>query len=98
MTEVFDDTDAPYLAWLQEHPGGYVLNRRRVGSRNYLVLHRATCYKIRTYTRMAQPEGFTGRDYVKVCSPSIDELHAYARTKGGRTDGSFSGKCRTCSP
>ena len=96
--KVFDDRDAPYLEWLHQHSDGYVLNRRRVSSDSYLVLHRAGCGKIRNYTKMAQPEGFTGRSYVKVCSDSLELLHEYARTKGGRPDGSFSGKCRSCSP
>lgn len=56
------------------------------------------CNKIRTYTQMAQPDGFTARSYVKVCSSTIDSLREYARTKGERPDGSFSAKCRTCSP
>ena len=96
--EVFDDRDAPYLDWLQKHPDGYVLNRRRGSSDNYLVLHRTACNKIRNYTQMARPGGFTGRGYIKVCSNDIESLHRYARTKGGRPDGSFSSKCRSCSP
>jgi hypothetical protein len=96
--EAFDDKDAPYLTWLHDHPQGYVLNRRRGKSDGYLVLHRVACRKIRDYTQMARPGGFTGRGYIKVCAESIEDLHRYARTKGGRPDGSFSGKCRSCSP
>lgn len=96
--EVFDNKDAPYLAWLREHSQGYVLNRRRGKSDRYLVLHRAACRRIRDYTQMARPEGFTGRGYIKVCSDSMEELHHYAVTRGGRADSSFSGKCRSCSP
>lgn len=81
--EVFDDRDAPYLDWLQSHPDGYVLNRRRGSSDNYLVLHRSACNKIRNYTQMARPGGFTGRGYIKVCSNDIESLHQYARNKGG---------------
>ena len=97
-TETFDDGDAPYLAWLHEHPDGYVLTRRRGKSDNYLILHRATCGRIRTYTAMARPGGFTERAYIKVCSDSLAALQDYARGKGGRPDGTFSGKCRSCCP
>ena len=44
------------------------------------------------------PEGFTGRSYIKICSTNLESLHAYARSRGGRPDGSFSSKCRSCSP
>ena len=96
--QIFDDSDAQYIAWLQENPGAYVLTRRRAKSDNYLVLHKATCGKIRNYTQMARPGGFTERSYIKVGSSSLEALHKYARTKGGRPDSSFSGKCRICSP
>lgn len=96
--KVFDKDDTPYITWLQKHPDGYVLNRRRGMSNNYLVLHRATCGKIHGYTQMARPGGFTERGYIKICSINLDSLYEYARIKGGRPDGSFSGKCRTCSP
>lgn len=97
-TEIFDDGDGPYLAWLHGHPGGHVLTRRRGRSDDYLVLHRATCERIRTYTRMARPGGFTERRYIKVCSDSLAALQDYARGEGGRPDGSFSSRCRSCSP
>lgn len=98
LMQVFDDRDTPYLEWLNQHPDGYVLNRRRGSSIEYLILHRAGCGRIRNYSQMARPGGFTGRGYVKVCSESLELLHQYARTKGGRPDGSFSGRCSSCSP
>lgn len=96
--EVFDDRDAPYLSWLHEHPGGFVLNRRRGKSDGYLVLHRAGCGKIQSYNIMARPGGFTGRAYIKICADTVAELQQYARSKGGRPDGTFSGHCRICNP
>lgn len=96
--EVFEDRDGPYLAWLREHPNGFVLNRQRGKSDSYLVLHRAGCRKIQDYNSMARPGGFTARGYIKVCAGTVAELRQYARGKGGRPDGSFSGKCRACSP
>jgi hypothetical protein len=47
---------------------------------------------------MARPGGFTTRGYIKVCSDSLAELQQYARGRGARPDGSFSSKCRSCSP
>ena len=96
--QVFDDRDAPYLEWLHQHPDGYVLNRRRGISDNYLVLHLAVCGKIRNYTQMARPGCFTGRGYIKVCSTKLESLYQYARTNGRRPDGSFSRKCGSCNP
>ncbi len=96
--QVFDDDDGPYLAWLREHPDGYVLNRRRGKSDDYLVLHRASCQRVQDYNEMARPGGFTTRGYIKVCSDSLAELQQYARGRGARPDGSFSSKCRSCSP
>jgi hypothetical protein len=96
--KVFEDRDAPYIEWLQQHPNGYVLNRHRGSSDNYLVLHLASCGKIRNYTQMARPDGFTGRKYIKVCSTNLEALHQYARTDGHRPDGSFSSKCGSCNP
>jgi hypothetical protein len=95
--EIFNDHDDPYLDWLRENPRGYVLNRRRGKSDNYLVLHTATCKKIKEYTGSARPGGFTSREYIKVCSNDIKELEDYARQKGGRPDGSFSRRC-ACNP
>jgi hypothetical protein len=96
--EIFNDRDEPYLTWLHNHPDGYVINRRRGKSDDYLILHRSRCRKIKDYNKMARPGGFTGRAYIKVCADTIAELQHYARTKGGRLDGSFSCKCRACSP
>jgi 5-methylcytosine-specific restriction protein A len=96
--EVFDNRDKPYLAWLKSHPSGFVLNRRRGKSDGYLVLHRATCAKIQDYNEMARPGGFTTRGYIKICADTVEELHLYARVRGGRGDGSFSAKCSMCNP
>ncbi len=98
MTVIFDYSDTAYLDWLHSHPEGYVLNRLRGSSSQYLVLHRATCDKIKKYTKMAKPGGFTERSYIKVCALHVDDLRAYARYKAGRLDGSFSAVCPICKP
>lgn len=96
--ETFDDQDQPYLAWLLHHTGGFVLNRHRGESASYLVLHRATCRSIQGYNNRARPGGFTSRKYIKICADTVPELVQYARTKGGLPDGSFSSRCKLCSP
>ena len=92
--EVFDGDDRIYLSWVVEHPNGFVLNRRRGSSHDYLVLHRADCRLINQSDSVALG-GFTERAYVKVCSESLGALRGYAASVG-RGDGSFSGRCRRC--
>lgn len=105
MEIVFDGRDdshddKSYLTWLHAHKeDGFVLNRRRGKSDSYLVLHRAnrdgaSC-NISNYNKMARPGAFTERKYIKVCSTTIESLKTYVR-KHGRSDGSFSDKCRCC--
>ena len=43
MIQVFDNDDAGYLEWLAANGGGYVLNTTNPATREYLMLHRATC-------------------------------------------------------
>lgn len=92
--EIFDGNDSHYLTWLSDHLNGYVLNRRRGKSDNYLVLHRATCRLI-SEDDGKEPGGFTQRGYVKVCSTDLQSLSVYAISIG-RLDGSFSGQCARC--
>lgn len=77
QTQDFDNDAGLYLAWLREHPDGYMLNRRRGKSDNYLVLHRAGCQRVQDYNAMARPGGFTARGYIKVCSDSLAELQQW---------------------
>ena len=96
--KIFDDGDGSYLNWMAQNPDGYVLNRyRRGSSKNYLVIHMSGCQKISTYNDMSQPQGFTTRGYIKVCSTHLPSLRRYAQSCG-RSDGTFSGRCRICNP
>ena len=96
--ERFDAGDEPYLAWLHAHPAGFVLSLRRDRSGAVAVLHRAGCGTIRKYSQQVRRGAFTERDVIKVCSDAIEPLMAYARTDGGRPDGSPSHRCRSCNP
>jgi hypothetical protein len=41
-----EDDDSGYLAWLAEHPGGFVLDTTVEPSARHLVLHRASCSRV----------------------------------------------------
>jgi hypothetical protein len=82
--ERFDGTEdeTRYRAWIDAHPGGFVVNTTRPNpSRNYLKLHRATCWSIR-HLRGSQ-ERFTSGGYQKVCSRTRTELEQWARLDVG---------------
>lgn len=98
MLAVFNSDDSAYLNWLVGHPEGYVLNRRRGESMEYMVLHRSRCRSISAYAVRTHPEAFTGRAYLKVCASDISSLSEYVRVEGGRQDGSFSSECSLCRP
>ena len=93
----FFDDEAGYLNWLENHPQGYVVNTTRARSPNYMVLHHARCRKISEYNRMAQPGGFTERQYAKACAATVEELAEWVK-QHGRPDGTFSRVCRLCNP
>jgi hypothetical protein len=77
----FEDDDTGYLAWVHDHPDGFVVNTEPPPSPGYLMLHRATCTFI---TRSSQQGRWTAA-YLKVCSPELAELHRWAKTMvGGR--------------
>jgi len=68
------DNDKAYLAWAAGHPDGFVINKGKGESSDYLILHRAKCPSITNYTKMAKPGAFTERDYSKVCGLTIATL------------------------
>jgi len=64
MVKEFTDNDEEYQEWLTENPNGFVINTKRNYPTDYMVLHRSTCFLICKYTEMAQPGGFTERQYI----------------------------------
>ncbi len=72
VLEVFENDDAGYERWLEQHQRGSVLNSRRNPTSSYLKLHVATCDHIRTlrpgYAR------WTSAAYIKVCADRLDEI------------------------
>ena len=79
MTRWFVDDDPGYLAWLEAHPRGVVLNTWSRPIPAYLVLHRAGC---RTIGRTLANRSLT-HTYTKVCADTAEELFAWARAETG---------------
>lgn len=90
----FVDDDAGYLAWIDKHPNGLVLNLRHSPDPNYVVLHLAKCA---TINRPRDDGAYTSRWYRKAVSTEVSNLRAVARREG-RSDGSFSNICGLCRP
>ena len=86
LMQHFVDDDPSYLAWLAEHPAGYVINTNRRPSATNLVLHQATC---RTISGPTRGSTFTG-DYTKA-SGNRAELDSFARDLGGKAQ-----PCQIC--
>jgi hypothetical protein len=79
---IFRADDAAYLRWISEHPGGYVVNAERNLRPSYLKLHRATCTWL---SGRGEPGAYTERQYIKICSTSLDALGHWARQNVGST-------------
>ena len=84
----FVDDDEGYLAWLREHPRGYVVNAERRPRSEYLVLHRATCHTI------SGKAGSWTKTYTKVCAKTVADLDAWAHTETG----GYPSRCGFCPP
>ena len=96
----FDGNDDHYQTWLKRNSSGFVINTSRSPDRqqSYMVLHRATCTSVGSYTEVGRPSGgFTERAYIKICAPTIAALRIWAKNHG-RHDGSFSKECGKCKP
>jgi hypothetical protein len=88
MAACFADDDDGYLAWIAQHPDGFVLNTESTPNPNYLRLHRATCS---TITILRPPARRWTVDYIKICG-SRTELESWASdTVGGAVQ-----PCRFC--
>jgi hypothetical protein len=102
---VFDSGDTPYLAWLNSHQNGYLINilRHLHRDKHYPTLHRARCYKI----QQDPPGHYTDNDYIKVCAESEAALGAWVSANVLPpyddnvvlpNDGTFQKRCGTCRP
>jgi Family of unknown function (DUF6308) len=86
---VFRDDEAGYLAWLEAHPHGFVLNAARSPRPDYLILHRASCRTI-----SGQPtrgDVWTG-PYIKVCADGEAAIERWTAA----TVGAAPRRCLVC--
>jgi hypothetical protein len=89
----FEPDDEKYLAWINEHPDGFILTSFKSLYPPHTVIHRASCDKIKTLKGSAKPGGFTERGYIKVYATSVSLLENWVHQK--RVDGS-SRPCTNC--
>lgn len=87
----FRNDDGGYLAWIAEHPDGFVINIPRKYTAPYARVHHAGCRTISG--RPARGGTWTG-PYVKVCSERVAELQQWAIGKVGQSVAA----CGICSP
>jgi hypothetical protein len=69
---IFEDDDAGYLAWVESHPHGFVVNTYRRPNSRYLRLHQARCDTI--CGKPTVRADWTTGQYVKVCSEKRSAL------------------------
>lgn len=78
--ETFKDDDRRYLAWVAQHPRGYVLNTADPPEPSYLILHRASCHTIQG----SPPRGDTWTGNMrKFAAEHKAELKGFARVELG---------------
>jgi hypothetical protein len=89
---IFEDDAAGYLAWVESHQHGLVVNTTRKPDPRYLMLHRASCGTIRG--KPARGDRWTTGQFIKACSETRAALDHWARqTVGGELT-----PCRLCHP
>ena len=78
---IFEDDDAGYLAWIDGHQHGFVVNTTRKPDPRYLILHRVSCGTIRG--KPACGERWMTGDFIKACAETRVELDRWAREIAG---------------
>ena len=87
--ERFDKREREYLAWVETHQSGFVINSLRSLNPASFVLHHASCWSIST----DKWTNYTTNDYIKVCADTRSEIDSWARTNGGHPS-----PCGLCHP
>jgi len=89
----FIEDDAGYLAWLEAHPDGFVLNCEKRPMARYVVVHRASCRSINP-TLATVPTGKSWTfAYRKVCAGDLDTLIRWSIAAAGPPS-----PCGPCKP
>lgn len=87
----FVNDDAGYVAWLSEHPDGYVLNTYPHVTSDYLILHRAAC---RTINRPLA----IGREWTRQYGKSCDDDRTVIERWASEQTGASVQPCAHCLP
>ena len=87
----FDHDDSGYLAWVGEHPNGFVLNCRANPSTDVVMLHRVSCTHI---TELGSNMEHWTNEYIKVCSVRNGPLLAWSKDQIGERPQ----RCSKCAP
>ena len=88
--EWITNNEAGFADWCKAHPDGFIVNANYKPVASYLVLHKVGC------STFKGRGGFTGPEYSKFCSDSIDDLLAAVRNRAKAK--AFSSICSTCCP
>ena len=78
---IFEDNDAGYLAWIDGHQHGFVVNTFRKPDPQYLVLHRARSGTI--LGKPARGERWTTGEFIKACAETRAALDQWTRQNVG---------------
>jgi 5-methylcytosine-specific restriction endonuclease McrA len=95
MTRKFRNDEQGYLAWIYQHPDGFVLNATKSISPSYFVLHRSICPSINKATTSQKSDAFTGQRYIKVCAARIESLERWIKQHKGQ---GITKECGRCEP
>jgi hypothetical protein len=91
------ESDVAFTHWVDAHPDGFVLNTRASPAPTYMILHKASCSSISPDRKGIEAGAYTQRAYRKICADDVEELRSWVQ-RHGRSDGSFSGRCKMCAP
>jgi hypothetical protein len=85
----FSHDDAGYLAWVDTHPHGFVLNQPRAAGAKTPTMHRVGCASVAGHDDAGGTLTVTA---VKVCGPSAEVLGAWSVARGAGQPA----PCRRC--
>jgi hypothetical protein len=88
--EFFEDDDASYLRWSQDHPDGFVINALR-GSLADPIVHRAECWSITRH--IGEHKDWT-HHFVKICGDELGSLRMWSYQRIGTAPRD----CQHCDP
>lgn len=71
---VFNSGDKPFLNWMGQNPSGFVLNTSKSSGSSDHMLHKSKCSHLLGLVGDQGPDGFTMKDYIKVCAHETADL------------------------